>query len=470
MPRQSAAAQTQRPVRPGRGEGSVQADGLFRVVLAVASLALLLPIAPLGSFGAAPPPVAPKAPAPAPETPKAALSAAELPAAGEQKTLLTVDRFGRYSLRVENAQGSSVELVDRMAGSLGKAGEAGRESGRLDLFLDRGQYQVRVESAKKGSGKVKVTARSFLERRAGAPVPRLVETRLVQESLDDLEQVSYWLEVGARRGVRLEAAGRNLADLRLWRDGSWLEGVEPRFSSIQPVVGQPLLRCRLAAVLEPGLYLLTAYGGIAQPWAAGADEHPFYLRWGEPRLPDSGRRRYVVSPFGEDHFRLPDNVNFFRLELPEARPVSLSTGWLRGGSHYEQATSTTSGAVTKESVPSAVEVRTGGKPGDDVKDQALPTATASAQPAAATEEAPAEAPAQDQGTAEAGNSEESSGDEGAAMEPPAPNEGEQYVDATIFLNDLRCDRAGLPRHRLGLSEVGRARCCLLQIGPTDDAA
>ncbi|HEV7784469.1 MAG TPA: hypothetical protein VGQ28_03975, partial [Thermoanaerobaculia bacterium] len=401
----------------------MQAYGLFRLFLA-ASLTLLLPLTSGITLGAAPAPPAPKAPAP--DTPKVGLSAAELPATGEQKTLLTVDRFGRYSLRVENAQGSSVELVDRMAGSLGKAGEAGRESGRLDLFLDRGQYQVRVESAEKGTGKAKVTTRSFLEKRAGAPVPRLVETRLVQESLDDLEQVSYWLEIGGRRGVRLEAAGRNLADLRLWRDGSWLEGVTPRCQQIQPVIGQPLQRCRIAAVLEPGLYLLTAYGGVGQPWAAGADEHPFYLRWGEPKLPDSGRRRYVVSPFGEDHFRLPDNVNFFLVELPEARPVTLASGWLRGGSHYEQQAATGASAVTKESVPPVALLHAEGKPANDFQEPAIPAEETvshevnSEAPAASQEEAPAEPPAQAEEAAAEG-----SGDEGAAMEQPAaPGEAE----------------------------------------------
>ena len=438
MPRQSATAPTQRSVRPDAGEGSVQADGLFRLFLAASLTLLLLPPASGVTLGAAPapaPPVllrsspaaAPKAQAP--ETPKVTLSASELPAAGEQKALLTVDRFGRYSLRAENAQGSSVELVDRMAGSLGKAGEAGSESGRLDLFLDRGQYQVRVESAKKGTGKVKVTARSFLERRAGAPVPRLVETRLVAESLDDLEQVSYWLEVGERRGVRLEAAGRNLADLRLWRDGSWLEGVEPRCQQIQPVVGQPLQRCRIASVLEPGLYLLTAYGGIAQPWAAGADEHPFYLRWGEPKLPDSGRRRYVVSPFGEDHFRLPDNVNFFLVELPEARPVTLASGWLRGGSQYEQQAATSTSAVTKESVPPLTQLRAEAKPGNDFQEPAIPTEETvsheanAEEPAATQEEAPAEAPAQAEETVAEGT-----GDEGAAMEQAPSGEGDAEAE------------------------------------------
>ncbi len=437
MPRQRVAAPTQRSERPSAGEGSVQADGLFRILLAASLTLLLLPLTSGVTLGAPPAPAPPAllrsspaaAPkAPAPDTPKVTLSASELPATGEQKALLTVDRFGRYSLRAENAQGSSVELVDRMAGSLGKAGVAGTESGRLDLFLDRGQYLVKVQSAVKGTGKVKVTARSVLERRAGGPVPRLLETRLVQESLDDLEQVSYWLEVGERRGVRLEAAGRNLADLRLWRDGSWLEGVTPRCNQIQPVIGQPLQRCRIASVLEPGLYLLTAYGGIAQPWAAGADEHPFYLRWGEPKLPDSGRRRYVVSPFGEDHFRLPDNVNFFLVELPEARPVTLASGWLRGGSHYERQAATSMSAVTKESVPPLAQLRAEAKPANDFQEPEIPADetvsheanTANAEESAASQaEAPAEAPAQAEETVAEGT-----GDEGAAMEQAPSGEGE----------------------------------------------
>jgi hypothetical protein len=339
------------------------------------------------------------------------LSAAEVPAQGDADALLTVDRFGRYSVRVENSQGSSLELVDKMAGSLGKAGTAGRESGRLDLFLDRGQYKLLIESAEKGGGKAKLQARAFREKRGGAlaAVPRLVETRLVHETLDDVEQISYWVEIGERTGVRLEAAGRNLADLRLWRDGSWLDGALPSCQAIQPVIGQPLLRCRLSTVLEPGLYLLTAYGGIGQPWAEGSDEHPFFLRWGEPKLPATGRRRYVVSPFGEDHFRLPDNVNFLRLELPEARPATLAAGWVRGGSGLEREVDAASGSVTKESLPPAVEIRVQSKPTEDRQEPEV-------------SEAPPEAPAETPAPEEAGAAETPSGDEGMSEAPPENGE------------------------------------------------
>src|SRR5262249_45338090 len=134
---------------------------------------------------------------------KVSLSAAEVPAKGSADALLAVDRFGRYSVRVENSQGSSLELIDRMAGSLGRAGEPGRESGRLDLFLDRGQYKLLIESSEKGSGKAKLVASAFRDKRGGAlaTVPRLVETRLVQETLDDVEQLSYWVEIAEGRGV-----------------------------------------------------------------------------------------------------------------------------------------------------------------------------------------------------------------------------------------------------------------------------
>lgn len=365
-----------------------------------------------------------------PAVPAVALGAAELPATGAQKTLLTVDRYGRYSIRVENPQGSSVELIDRMAGSLGSAGVAGKESGRLDLFLDRGQYQLRIASAEKGSGKVRVQARSFRELHP-SPAPRLIETRLVEESLDDLEQASYWVEVGARGGVRIEAAGRNLADLRLWKDGAWLTDVEPRCQQIQPAIGTPLWRCRLAAVLEPGFYLLTAYGGVAQPWAAGGEEHPLYVRWGEPRLPESGRRRYEVSPFGEDHFRVPDKSNFFRIELPEARPAGLRTGWLRPGSQYEQETATAFGEVTKETVPPAVEMRANDRPGDDAGEPELAAPEAPVEEAASEEESyEGEEVSGDEGSGEEMAEEESyEGEEG--MEEPGDEPQEAPAPAPV---------------------------------------
>ncbi|HBL25884.1 MAG TPA: hypothetical protein DD490_03510, partial [Acidobacteria bacterium] len=321
-----------------------------------AALALaffLIAVCPLFAAGA---------PAPA----QVALTATEVPASGRQEAILTVDRFGRYAVRAESAQGTAVEVIDKMAGSLGRAGEPGSENGRLDLILDRGTYKVVVESDAKGKGKAKILADAFQDRRgADARPPLLPETRQVTESLDDLEQVSYWLEVSTRREVRAEAAGRHLNDLRLWRDGSWLEGAAPECVQVQPVVGQPLLRCRLATVLEPGLYLLVAYGGVPQPWAEGSEARPLWMRWGAPDLGAAGRRRLVMSPFGEDWFRVPDSVNFARLELPEALPAGLKLHWVRTGNQLSNFYSGNDATIAKESVPPATEVSATDRPSDE---------------------------------------------------------------------------------------------------------
>ena len=301
---------------------------------------------------------------------EARLSRAEVPAAGRQVAILTVARFGRYSVRAASRQGTAVRVVDRMAGELGAAGEAGHENGRLDLFLDRGDYQVVAESHERGEGTAKLSVEPFRDARKAslaqpAGAPQLVERKLLQESLDDLCQLSYWLQLDERREVRLEAAGRNLADVRLWQDGSWLEDVQPSCAAIQPVTGRPLLRCEIAATLAAGLHLVTAYGGAPQPWSEDAAEHPLYLRWGYPRLADAGRKRYAISPFGEDRFELPDNVNYVRIELPEARPAQLTAGWAGPGqllSALAGAGAADSAEVKKNSVPPVAAVRVPPKP------------------------------------------------------------------------------------------------------------
>jgi hypothetical protein len=301
--------------------------------------------------------------APDPTAAPLRLSRAEVPAAGHQEAILTIGRFGRYSVRAESRQGSAVRVVDRMAGELGAAGEAGHENGRLDLFLDRGEYKVAVEGHEHAEGTAKLMVAAF-ENAHGAPAPLLVERKVVQDGLEDLRQISWWLRLADRREVRLLAAGRNLADLRLWRDGSWLEDAAPSCTAIQPVVGRPLLRCEVSAELPAGTYLVTAYGGPSLPWAEDAADHPLYLRWGYPRLADADRRRYQVSPFGEDHFELPGNVNYVHVELPQAAPALLSAGWRRAGQALPVPgdESATSDSVTKKSVPPVAAVTVPSRP------------------------------------------------------------------------------------------------------------
>ncbi|HEY6548267.1 MAG TPA: hypothetical protein VI589_10185, partial [Vicinamibacteria bacterium] len=250
------------------------------------------------------------------------LDRATVPAAGQQRVLVRVGKFGRYALLAKSAQGVSLQVVDRMAGPRERAGRAGEEDGRLDVFLERGEYRLLTEGHPRASGEARLAARGFDE--LSGPQPSLlVETKLVEASLDDFQQRSYWLVVKERRRVVLEAAGRNLSDLRLWRDGQWLVDAAPRIERIEPRTGRPLLACRLATELEPGLYQVTAYGGPPQAWAEEGDAHPLFLRFGLPRLPEAGRRKFTLGPFGIDRYLVPGAASYFRLELPEARPATL---------------------------------------------------------------------------------------------------------------------------------------------------
>src|SRR5437667_5757630 len=265
------------------------------------------------------------APALAADPPEPTLSRTTVPARGRQEAILTVPAFGRYAVTVASPQGTALQLVDRIAGPGQAQGTTGKTDGRLDVFLDRGEYQVVAFAPEKGSGDAQLKVRDFTEQNAPEP-PLLVELKAAETALDDYEQRSWWLEVKERRRVILEAAGRNLDDLRLWTNGSWLVDAEPAREVVAAQPGRPMLVCRLTADLNPGLYLLTAYGGASQPQAEESAEHPLHLRFGIPRLAAVGRRRFTMSPFGADRWLVPGDASYFRLELPEARPAMLRVG------------------------------------------------------------------------------------------------------------------------------------------------
>ena len=257
------------------------------------------------------------------EIPPPTVIPAVLPAAGEQQAVLTVGEFGRYAVWAESREGVALQLADRMVGSGPTTGRAGEEDGRLDVFLDAGDVRLITTGDAAARGEARLEVRAFTELHS-PPLPLLPEHALITTTLEDFQQRSYWLSLATRQWVALEAAGRSLADLRVWRDGVWLVAEEPEREVVEPRRGQPMLACRLAVELEPGLYQVTAYGGSPRPWGEeGEAEHPFYLRWGIPSLPEAARQRFTVGPFGVERFLLPGTVTYVRLELPEALPAML---------------------------------------------------------------------------------------------------------------------------------------------------
>ena len=292
----------------------------------------------------------------------ATLSRTSVPAAGRQEAIVTVSAFGYYALTAASSQGTALQLIDRMAGPGPLAGAPGSQDGRLDLFLDRGEYKLVALGHEKATGNAKLEVHPFAERHAPQP-PMLVELKAMDETLGDFQQASYWLQIEEARVVAIEAAGRNVADLRLWRDGSWLHEAVPERAEIEPKKGHPMTACRIEVKLEPGLYRVTAYGGPGRPWSEDASEHPLYVRYGIPRLPEAGRQRMTVGPLGYDRFLVPGEATYFRIELPEARPAQLQVGDADPDRPFRNAGP--SGTIDKKSVPPAAEVELRKNPDHD---------------------------------------------------------------------------------------------------------
>ncbi|MBV8652776.1 MAG: DUF1311 domain-containing protein, partial [Alphaproteobacteria bacterium] len=250
----------------------------------------------------------------------------EAPAHGRQEFVFEVAAAGRYAVRVDSAAGVALQVIDRMAGPSAVSGEPGKTNGRLDLFLDRGSYKAVLLGPDNGEGRATLHVDAFREL-SDAALPQLVELRPVDAELGDLEQRSWWLDVTERRPIAIEAAGRYLADLRIWRDGSWLVDATPAATRIDRDDGHPLALRQLATTLEPGLYRVTAYGGTGEIWANGGDAKPFHLRFGIPVLAGTGSFRRIASPFGVDRFVVQGPANHFRLQLdqPDTAAIAVNT-------------------------------------------------------------------------------------------------------------------------------------------------
>jgi hypothetical protein len=280
------------------------------------------------------------------------LERSTLPASGEQSTLLSIAQFGRYSISVKSAQGIALQLIDRMTGPGAVEGSPGESDGRIDAFLDRGHYKILLHASRHGSGEAALSVRPFAELN-GPEIPRFPEIKRIDTDLGDYQQRSYWLEIKERRVVAIEAAGRNLADMRLWRDGNWLVDSAPTATEVEPEAGKPLAVRRIVVTLEPGLYLLSAYGGPDLPWAKTSDAHPLHLRLGIPMIADAGRQAFAASPFGIDRYLVPATANFFRIELPEAEAAEL---FVRDYDEQQPFEPGGSAAITKQSLPPVAEI------------------------------------------------------------------------------------------------------------------
>lgn len=255
-------------------------------------------------------------------------SANDLPADRDGSVLLTIPAPGRYAIAARSASGVALQLVDMIAGPGDVAGAAGARDGRLDLLLDKGVYKIRVFGAKGANGKARLTAEPFQELQTSRET--LAAERTYAGELGDLGQRSYALDIDPSGRVSIEALGRALRDLRLWRAGGELVELAPERRIIEPKSGRPATRLRLEGKVEPGRYIVTAYGGEPLVWPEGGTTRPFQLRLDSPASLAAGVAEGVLGSFGSARFEAPAGYDTFRLELPQQATARLEVGRGRG--------------------------------------------------------------------------------------------------------------------------------------------
>ena len=250
----------------------------------------------------------------------ATLEATRFLAGKPGETLLHITSPGRFALTTQSSTGTALSLVDMITGPTAQAGEPGARDGRLDLLLDTGIYKVRLAMAPGAapSSTAQLMVTPFHDAAPPAVLPQQGET---DARLADHEQRSFWFTVTTNQTVRLEAAGRTLADLRLWRDGRDLVALEPRIETIEPVRGHKLRDIRLAGTLPVGTYLATAYGGPPLVWADGDAALPFHIRIGVKDTLMPGWTAGSIGAFGSEIFRAPGSDDLVRLAM--AGPATL---------------------------------------------------------------------------------------------------------------------------------------------------
>ncbi|MCP4492049.1 MAG: hypothetical protein GY820_32795 [Gammaproteobacteria bacterium] len=110
-----------------------------------------------------------------------------LPATGRQETILNIPSFGRYAMLCQSEQGTALGFINKMSGPSPISGKPGIEDGRIDAFLDTGDYKIVTYADEHGSGKVDLKVMPFTEK-TDALTPQLIEHKLVSAQLADFQQ------------------------------------------------------------------------------------------------------------------------------------------------------------------------------------------------------------------------------------------------------------------------------------------
>ena len=244
------------------------------------------------------------------------------PTAGETDILLHVTTPGRFALRAASPTGTALQLVDMLTGPGDREGWPGKQDGRIDALLDTGTYKIRAFGDPAATGDTTLAVSPFT---AAGPALLAPGYLPIAMTLRDLQFQSFWLVVGDDPApTRIQAAGRSLAALTVWRDGRDLVDVPQTTDIIAQTPAHPMTDIVLSGHLPPGTYLVTAYGGPKLPWADGAPDEPLYLRSGRSTDLLAGGVSTHVGVFGTELFDVPPDAARALLILPQPAEAHLS--------------------------------------------------------------------------------------------------------------------------------------------------
>lgn len=252
---------------------------------------------------------------------------ATVPAKGSHTLIMPVTRWGRYALQTTGNDPVALSIADKRNGVFRRDGDAGQRNARIDLFLDLGEYKLQVQGIKTAVDSATVTATPFSYPLDFTP-QYLVPLRENKLTLKDLQQATYWFETFSDTTIYIEAVGRNLEDMRLWRDGEWMVETENRSFTSRPKPETPLKGIVMVARVPKGNYMVGVYGGKGISWATESTDNPLYLQGGIETLPVNVALNQVIPPKGYIQMLLGSGVNTLVVEGADKKRLSVDVNRL----------------------------------------------------------------------------------------------------------------------------------------------
>jgi hypothetical protein len=267
----------------------------------------------------------------------------EVSARGRREHIIRADEWGRYAVEAKSGEGVAVEVVDKLRGVIASCEADVEKDGRLDLFLEAGEYKIFTEGPRKAEGNVRLEVTKFApfdtagERGGKNRYGYMAPFGQVSARLVDKEARGWWIFVPRDTTVYIEGMGRRLNGIAVFRGGERLiaaAGLGESSSSSEfvngSIPGKPLFGLRIAKRLERGKYLVMAYGGGRDKYTISDTESPLYMQWmirpiepGRPvagKIGASGLNRYVADPSAD--------LSYVVVESPKMQKLAIKPGML----------------------------------------------------------------------------------------------------------------------------------------------